>query len=148
MVVDSQGHILDGGHRAWAASELLNKTDIMAYVPVKNRTSTPQDLEIRKKFTNQNVTEGQSVKQEMEEFLESLSPDDVGVEEFPGYRVHYEGFTDDCKRSADYRRNPDAVYQQVYRDFVDCEHGQKPIESNMVGNEEYPILYSIFRAKR
>ena len=94
------------------------------------------------------VTEGQSVPEEIEEFLESLSPDDVGVEEFPGYRVHYEGFTDDCKQSADYQRNPDAVYQQVYRDFVDREHGQKPIESNMVGDEEYPILYSIFRAKR
>ena len=35
LVVDSQGHILDGAHRAWAASELLNKTDIMAWVPVK-----------------------------------------------------------------------------------------------------------------
>jgi GNAT superfamily N-acetyltransferase len=57
LVVDSQGYILDGAHRAWAASELLNKKDIMAYVPVKNRTSTPQDLEIRKKFTNQNVAE-------------------------------------------------------------------------------------------
>jgi GNAT superfamily N-acetyltransferase len=57
LVVDSQGYILDGAHRAWAASELLNKKDIMAYVPVKNRTSTPQDLEIRKKFTNQNVSE-------------------------------------------------------------------------------------------
>ena len=59
LVVDSQGYILDGAHRAWAAAELLNKKDIMAYVPVKTRTSTPQDLEIRKKFTNQNVTEGQ-----------------------------------------------------------------------------------------
>ena len=35
LVIDSQGHILDGAHRAWAAVELLNKTDIMAWVPVK-----------------------------------------------------------------------------------------------------------------
>jgi hypothetical protein len=58
LVVDSQGHILDGAHRAWAASELLNKTDIMAWVPVKSRTATPQDLELRKKFTGQGVAEG------------------------------------------------------------------------------------------
>jgi len=148
LVVDSQGYILDGAHRAWAAIELLNKKDIMAYVPVKTRPTDPQDLMIRKKFTKPNVTEGQSVKQEIEEFLDSLTPDDVGVEEFPGYRVHYEGFTDDCKLSGDYKRNPDIVYQQVYQDFVDREHGRTPIESNMVGDEEYPILYSIFRVKQ
>ena len=51
IVIDAEGYILDGNHRAWAAAELLNKTDIMAWVPVKTRTSTPQDLEIR------NVTE-------------------------------------------------------------------------------------------
>ena len=58
LVVDSQGHILDGAHRAWAAAELLNKTDIMAWVPVKSRSATPQDLELRKKFTGQGVAEG------------------------------------------------------------------------------------------
>ena len=58
LVVDSQGHILDGAHRAWAASELLNKTDIMAWVPVKYRDVTPQDSELRKNFTKQGVAEG------------------------------------------------------------------------------------------
>jgi hypothetical protein len=71
----------------------------------------------------------------------------VGIEEFPGYRVHYEGFTDDCKSSADYQQDPDAVYQQVYNDFIQREGGKQPIESNMVGDEEYPILYSIFRIR-
>jgi GNAT superfamily N-acetyltransferase len=145
LVVDSQGYILDGAHRAWAASELLNKKDIMAYVPVKNRISTPQDLEIRKKFTNQNVTEGQSIAQEIKQFIDSLTPDDVGVEQFPGYRVHYEGFTDDCKSSADYKKNPNKVYKQVYQDFVDREHGQKPVKSGMAGDEDYPVLYSVFK---
>ena len=35
IVIDSQGWIIDGNHRAWAAAELLNKNDIMAWVPVK-----------------------------------------------------------------------------------------------------------------
>jgi len=34
IVIDSQGWIIDGNHRAWAASELLNRSDIMAWVPV------------------------------------------------------------------------------------------------------------------
>jgi len=95
----------------------------------------------------QKMAEGRGVKQQIEEFLDSLSPDDVGIEEFPGYRVHYEGFTDDCKSSADYQQDPDAVYQQVYNDFIQREGGKQPIESNMVGDEEYPILYSIFRIR-
>jgi hypothetical protein len=34
IVVDSQGWIIDGNHRAWAAAELLNRSDIIAWVPV------------------------------------------------------------------------------------------------------------------
>lgn len=34
IVIDTRGNILDGSHRAWAAAELMNKKDIMAYVPV------------------------------------------------------------------------------------------------------------------
>ena len=127
VVADAEGHILDGAHRAWAAAELLNRTDIMAWVPAKK------------------LTEGQSVKQEIKDFIDSLTPADVGVEEFPGYRVHFEGFTDDCKLSSDYQRNPNKVYQQVYQDFVQREGGKKPAKSGMTGDEEYPILYSVFR---
>ena len=32
IVVDSQGNILDGNHRAWAAAELLNRNTIKAWV--------------------------------------------------------------------------------------------------------------------
>ena len=127
VVADAEGHILDGAHRAWAAAELLNRTDIMAWVPAEK------------------LTESQSVKQEIKDFIDSLTPADVGVEEFPGYRVHFEGFTDDCKLSSDYQRNPNKVYQQVYQDFVQREGGKKPAKSGMTGDEEYPILYSVFR---
>ena len=130
IVVDPSGWIIDGNHRATRAEE-LGMTSIPAYVPVK-----------------QDVTESPSVAQEIKEFINSLTPDDVGVEEFPGYRVHYEGFTDDCKSSLDYQQDPDAVYQQVYQDFVDREHGQKPVKSGMAGSEEYPVLYSVFRVEQ
>ena len=128
IVIDARGYILDGNHRAWAAAELLNRSDIMAWVPAKK------------------LTESQSVKQEIKDFIDSLTPADVGVEEFPGYRIHYEGFTDDCKLSSNYQKNPNKVYKQVYQDFIDREGGRKPVKSSMVGDEEYPILYSVFKA--
>ena len=131
IIVHANGTtIIDGFHRAYQA-QIQGLKQIPAYVPVK-----------------QDVTESPSVAQEIKEFINSLTPDDVGVEEFPGYRVHFEGFTDDCKSSSDYQQDPDAVYQQVYQDFVDREHGQKPVKSGMAGSEEYPVLYSVFRVEQ
>jgi len=88
------------------------------------------------------------VPRAIEEFLDSLVASDCGVEEIGSYRVHFEGFTSDCKSSSDYRRNPEAVYQQVYQDFIQREGGARPLVQDMVGDEQFPILYSIFRRKR
>lgn len=124
IVIDAQGHILDGNHRAWQARE-LGITHIPAYVPVKELT--------------------ESLDPEVEEFLNDLTPDDVGVDEVGDYRVHFEGFTDDCQSSRAYRRNPEKVFQEVFADFIRREGGQQPVASGMVGDEDYPILYSVFR---
>ena len=80
----------------------------------------------------------------IEQFLYSLTPSDVGVEEIGPYRIHFEGFTDDCKSSSDYCADPEAVYQEVFDDFIQREGGGKPIASGMVGDEDYPVLYSVF----
>ena len=84
----------------------------------------------------------------VEDFLYNLTPEDVGVDEVGPYRIHYEGFTDDCQSSADYRKNPEAVYQQVFADHIAREGGRKPIEQNFTGDEDYPILYSVFKIPR
>ena len=34
IVVDREGYIIDGNHRAWAAAELLGRDTIQAWVPV------------------------------------------------------------------------------------------------------------------
>jgi GNAT superfamily N-acetyltransferase len=44
IVVDSQGWIIDGNHRAWAAANLLNKSDIMAWVPVNELNEISDEL--------------------------------------------------------------------------------------------------------
>ena len=38
IVIDARGYILDGNHRAWAAAELLNRSDIIAWIPAKKLT--------------------------------------------------------------------------------------------------------------
>ena len=124
IVIDAQGHILDGNHRAWQARE-LGITHVPAYVAVKELT--------------------EALDPEVEEFLNGLTPDDVGVDEVGDYRVHFEGFTDDCQSSRDYQTDPEKVFQEVFADFVRREGGQQPVASGMVGDEDYPILYSVFR---
>ena len=81
----------------------------------------------------------------VEEFLEGLTPDDVGVDEVGDYIVHYEGFTDQCQDSEEYQNNPDAVFNDVWGDFKRRMGDQDPINYGLVGSEDYPIVYSVFR---
>ena len=81
----------------------------------------------------------------VEEFLDGLTPDDVGRDEVGDYIVHYEGFTDQCQDSEEYQDNPEAVFQDVWGDFKRRMGDRDPINYGIVGSEEYPIVYSVFR---
>ena len=81
----------------------------------------------------------------VEEFLDGLTPDDVGRDEVGDYIVHYEGFTDQCQDSEEYQANPEAVFQDVWGDFKRRMGDKDPINYGIVGSEEYPIVYSVFR---
>lgn len=92
----------------------------------------------------------------IEEFLFNLNADDVGVEKFGPYTVHFEGFSDYCQQDAQDRchlpkedpRHLDKyedIYDEVLRDFINREDGKMPIESGLTGDEEYPIYYAIFK---
>ena len=102
----------------------------------------------KKNRGNRRVWESVQLPNEVEDFLYNLSPDDAGVDEIGPYRIHYEGFTDDCQSSEDYCDNPEQVYQQVFADHIAREGGRKPIKQNFTGDEDYPILYSIFKIPR
>ena len=82
---------------------------------------------------------------EVEDFLEGLTPDDVGRDEVGDYIVHYEGFTDQCQDSDEYRDDPEAVFNDVWGDFKRRMGDKDPINYGIVGSEEYPIVYSVFR---
>jgi hypothetical protein len=81
----------------------------------------------------------------VEEFLDGLTPDDVGYDDVGEYRVHYEGFTDQCQDSEEYRNDPEAVFDDVWHDFKRREGGRDPINYGIVGEHDYPIVYSVFR---
>jgi len=81
----------------------------------------------------------------VEEFLDGLTPDDVGVDEVGDYVIHYEGFTDQCQDSKEYQADPEAVFQDVWGDFKRRMGDKDPINYGIVGSEEYPIVYSVFR---
>ena len=82
---------------------------------------------------------------DVEEFLEGLTPDDVGVDEVGDYIVHYEGFTDQCQDSEEYQNNPEAVFNDVWGDFKRRMGDKDPVNYGIVGEHDYPIVYSVFR---
>ena len=82
---------------------------------------------------------------EVEEFLEGLTPDDVGRDDVGDYIVHYEGFTDQCQDSQEYQDDPEAVFNDVWGDFKRRMGDKDPINYGIVGSEDYPIVYSVFR---
>jgi hypothetical protein len=82
---------------------------------------------------------------EVEDFLEGLTPDDVGRDEIGDYIVHYEGFTDQCQDSEEYQDDPEAVFNDVWGDFKRRMGDRDPVNYGIVGSHDYPIVYSVFR---
>jgi len=82
---------------------------------------------------------------EVEEFLDGLTPDDVGYDLVGDYIVHYEGFTDQCQDSEEYQNDPEAVFNDVWGDFKRRMGDKDPVNYGIVGEHDYPIVYSVFR---
>jgi hypothetical protein len=82
---------------------------------------------------------------EVEDFLDGLTPDDVGYDEIGDYIVHYEGFTDQCQDSEEYQDDPESVFADVWGDFKRRMGDRDPVNYGIVGEHDYPIVYSVFR---
>lgn len=102
------------------------------------------------------IREDASYMRSIEEFLFNLGPDDVGVEKFGPYTVHFEGFSDYCQQDAQDRcylpkdaprhlEKYEDIYDEVLRDFVNREDGKMPVDYGLTGDEEYPVFYAIFK---
>ena len=120
--------ILDGFHRVYQAKRVGRKV-IPAFVPEST------------------IQENQQLPQEVQGFVNSLTPDDVGVDTVGEYIVHYEGFTDQCNDGHN-EESIDDVYADVYRDF-DQRQGipalVRGVAHDDLGCENNPVLYSVYK---
>jgi hypothetical protein len=81
----------------------------------------------------------------VKQFLNGLTPDDVGMDNVGMFRVHYEGFTDQCQDTDDYRNSPEKVFTEVWSDFIKREGGARPVSYGITGTDDHPIVYAVFR---
>jgi hypothetical protein len=115
----------------------------------------PKNMPRQSVDSTYNVNEASDYSQyesKIEDFVQSLNPDDVGVEQIGPYHVHFEGFTDECQQDAERRCNLpsdspqhlasyDDVYKEVIRDFVRREGGKKPLKVGFAGYEDMEKTY-------
>ena len=123
-------------------------TENLAYKIIRNKKFLDKLYKTKNQRFDQELSLDESSAQldpEVEDFLEGLTPDDVGVDEVGDYIVHYEGFTDQCQDSDEYQDDPEAVFNDVWSDFKRRMGDKDPVNYGIVGSEEYPIVYSVFR---
>ena len=91
--------------------------------------------------------ENQELPPEVQQFVKSLRPDDVGKDKVGEYIVHYEGFTDECNDGHD-EESIDNEYANAYRDF-DSRQGQQALVRGVahddLGCKNNPVLYSVYK---
>jgi hypothetical protein len=76
IVIDDQGYIIDGNHRAWAAAELLNRDSIQAWVPTEQLTELnyPDELNVSDALQQYFVKRGYQVAGEGRDQIAFESP--------------------------------------------------------------------------
>lgn len=95
------------------------------------------------------------IPDEIYEYLDELTPADVGRESFEGgWVLRFEGFSDECISDVEYRLNLpksdpkflsqfDDVFTEVLTQWKE-EESLEPLDWGFVGDEDYPIQYAIF----
>tara|TARA_B100001057_G_scaffold499180_1_gene608868 strand:- start:947 stop:2020 length:1074 start_codon:yes stop_codon:yes gene_type:complete len=94
-----------------------------------------------------------NIPREVQSFIRSLTPDDVGKDtvdtDMGKFVIHYEGFSDQCN----YGHDDDQIhkiYQDVYRDFDERQEA-KPVQRGHsyddLGIDGNPVLYSIYKVE-
>jgi len=124
------------------------------YETIVNTTISPDRIKVDDSLLLEE-SDYANYEKKIEDFVQSLNPDDVGVEQIGPYHVHFEGFTDECQEhawercelpSSDPRHlaTYDDVYKEVISDFVRREGGKKPLKVGFAGYQDYPVIYAVF----
>ena len=132
---DVNGKQIEMGEKA---DDLVNLLQSMTHIPIQQDVAN---------YDEGKLQENQQLPQEVQSFVNSLTPDDVGVDTVGKYIVHYEGFTDQCNDGHD-EESIDDVYADVYRDF-DQRQGipamLRGVAHDDLGCENNPVLYSVYK---
>jgi hypothetical protein len=128
----------------YALRRLNSNPNLVLYKDGRFKPLTDASIEYIKKYMQLDESEAR-LDPEVEEFLDGLTPDDVGYDDIGDYRVHYEGFTDQCQDTKEYQEDPEAVFQDVWHDHRRRMGDKDPINYGIVGEHDYPIVYSVFR---
>lgn len=103
-----------------------------------------------------NLFEDSNILDEIYGDIEDLSPDDVGKNEYNGFVLRFEGFSDMCIEDASDRcglpeSDPrhlssfDDVYKEVQEQW-NREEGKEPIDSGFSGTEDNPVQWAIYKS--
>ena len=134
VINDANGKRIDMGEKA---DELVDLLQSMTHIPIEQDVAN---------YDESTIQENQQLPQEVQRFVNSLTPDDVGVDAVGEYIVHYEGFTDQCNDGHD-EESIDDVYADVYRDF-DQRQGKPALARGVahddLGCKNNPVLYSVY----
>jgi hypothetical protein len=95
----------------------------------------------------------------IEEFLLNLNVDDIGVKKFGPYTVQFEGFNEYIQQDTQdrcylpesderYLSKYEDIYDEIVREFINCQEDKVLIESGLTGDEKYPVYYAIFKEER
>jgi len=123
-------------------------TENLAFKIIRNKKFLDKLYKTKNSKVDQELSLDESQAQldpEVEDFLEGLTPDDVGYDEVGDYIIHYEGFTDQCQDSEEYQDDPESVFNDVWGDFKRRMGDRDPVNYGIVGEHDYPIVYSVFR---
>ena len=173
IFLDKHGRIINGHHRYDAAG--MNDVQLMDAVVITSHSLEdilamwPEMAEVKegtrcwkgykkkgmktmfgKRVPNcvkNESQENQELPPEVQQFVKSLRPDDVGKDKVGEYIVHYEGFTDECNDGHD-EESIDNEYANAYRDF-DSRQGQQALVRGVahddLGCKNNPVLYSVYK---
>lgn len=121
----------------------------------EKQTTMGNGIDVIKAARDMLVENSISIPDEIYEFLDELTPDDVGREIFDGgYIVRFEGFSDVCisdvedrlklpKSNPKHLDNFDDVFEEVLQQW-NSEEKIEPVDWGFVGDEDYPVQYAIY----
>lgn len=132
-----------------------NAANAQAGIIMRNWNKLHPEMFAQSPVEKLNESVNNEIPEDVTDFIDTLSSDDVGKERIGDYVVHFEGFSDVCQADAEertqlspndprYLSRYEDIYKEVLNDFINREGGTEPISAGLAGDELYPVYYAVF----